>query len=336
MSTENAVGAKEESNAAVEVNSTGNDSLLEQTSEKRGGEKFVGALDCKVRELDSSSEKEANNLSTTVDKKAETPTNLFYKKNGEPAASFDSNMGSDSAIHSRKGDDVYGPLQKNSGDLTGSAQGLSSSLSNSFDKRTSDHSNLVIDSRVPTVPSTSSKLTLETVSAKTPNNNQPNLETDMLAAHGYNGAVPSIPSISSVSVNAPGASGVTGALSTHGYSGAVPSIPSIPSVSVNAPGASGVTGALSTHGYSGAVPSISINASAESSTVSAEMQAKTSSVTRETGDLLETANQSRAAFGAPAQLGKYSAGIMKRYCTVLYPVKCEVLCLLSSRRCLTL
>ena len=220
MFTEN---VKAQPNAAIEVNGTGKDSLINKTSEKKGGEKFVGALDGKVRELGLSAEKEANSLSATVVKKVESPTNSFYKKNGDPAASFDSNLGSESALHNgKKGESVYGPLQKSAGDLTGSAQGLSSSLNNSFDKRTADHSNLAIDSPTFKERSTSAKLTVETTPPKSPTNSKPNVQTDILATHGYSGAVPSIPSIPSVSVNAPGATGVS---STHGYSGAVPTVP---------------------------------------------------------------------------------------------------------------
>ena len=271
MSTEN---VKAQSNAAIEVNGTGKDSLINKTSEKKGGEKFVGALDGKVRELGLSAEKEANNLSATVDKKVETPTNSFYKKNGDPAASFDSNLGSESALHhGNKGESVYGPLQKSAGDLTGSAQGLSSSLNNSFDKRTADHSNLVIDSPTFKERSTSAKLTVETTLPKSPTNSKPNVQTDILA--------------------------------THGYSGAVPSIPSIPSVSVNAPGATGVS---STHGYSGTVPTIPLNASVVSSTVSAEMQTKTS-----------------AAVSVPSLLGKHTTGAIIRRITATFLFKCNAL-----------
>ena len=339
VSTENATDAKALSNAAtIEVNSTGKQPLIQNTSEKKGGDKFVGALDGKVRELDASIGKETNNLSTKVDKKVESPTNSFYKKNGEPAVSFDSNMGSESAFINKKGEDVYGPLQKNSSDITESARGLSSSLGNSFEKRTVDHLNLAADGRIPAVSATGTNLTVETSSSKSSTNNQPNLQKDILSAHGYSGAVPStpsipsvsvnslgassasgassahgysgavptIPSIPSVSVNALGASGASGASSAHGYSGAVPTIPSIPSVSVNALGASGASGASSTHGYSGAVPTIPINASVASSTMTAEMQAKTS-IARETGDLLGQSNQPRAVGALPSQVGKYNA-----------------------------
>ena len=310
VSTENATDAKALSNAAdIEVNSTGKQSLIQNTSEKKG-DKFVGALDGKVRELDVSIGKETNNLSTVVDKKVESPTNSFYKKNGEPAVSFDSNVGSESAFNIKKEEDVYGPLQKNSSDITESARGLSSSLGNSFEKRTVDHLNLAVDSRIPPVSSTGSNLTVETGSLKSSTSNQPNLQKDILSAHGYSGAVPSIPSIPSVGVNALGASGASGASSTHGYSGAVPSIPSIPSVGMNALGASGASGASSTYGYSGAVPSIQSNASIASSTMTAEMQAKTSSIARETGDLLGQSNQPRAAGALPSQVGKFNAGTM--------------------------
>ena len=336
VSTENATDAKALSNAAtIEVNSTGKQPLIQNTSEKKGGDKFVGALDGKVRELDASIGKETNNLSTKVDKKVESPTNSFYKKNGEPAVSFDSNMGSESAFINKKGEDVYGPLQKNSSDITESARGLSSSLGNSFEKRTVDHLNLAADGRIPAVSATGTNLTVETSSSKSSTNNQPNLQKDILSAHGYSGAVPSTPSIPSVSVNSLGASsasgassahgysgavptipsipsvsvnalGASGASSAHGYSGAVPTIPSIPSVSVNALGASGASGASSTHGYSGAVPTIPINASVASSTMTAEMQAKTS-IARETGDLLGQSNQPRAVGALPSQVGKYNA-----------------------------
>ena len=331
VSAENATDAKALSNAAtIEVDSTGKQPLIQNTSEKKGGDKFVGALDGKVRELDASIGKETNNLSTKVDKKVESPTNSFYKKNGEPAVSFDSNLGSESAFIDKKGEDVYGPLQKNSSDITESARGLSSSLGNSFEKRTVDHLNLAADGRIPAVSATGTNLTVETSSSKSSTNNQPNLQKDILSAHGYSGAVPTIPSIPSVSVNTLGASGASsthgysgavptipsipsvsvnalgasGASSTHGYSGAVPSIPSIPSVSVNALGASG---ASSTHGYSGTVPTIPSIASVASSTTTAEMQAKTSSIARETGDLLGQSNQPRAVGALPSQVGKYNA-----------------------------
>ena len=328
VSTENATDAKALSSAAaIEVNSTGKQSLIQNTSEKKEGGKFVGVLDGKVRELDVSIGKETNNLSTMVDKKVESPTNSFYKKNGEPAVSFDSNIGSESAFINRKGEDVYGPLQKNSSDITESARGLSSSLGNSFEKRTVDHLNLAVDSRIPPVSSTGSNLTVETSSLKSSTSNQPNHQKDILSAHGYSGAVPSIPSIPSVGINALGASGASGASSTHGYSGAVPSIPSIPSVGINALGASG---ASSTHGYSGAVPSIPINASIASSTMTAEMQAKTSSIARETGDLLGQSNQPRAAGALPSQVGKYNAGTMIRQNTTIPPLKLLNACTIHS------